>query len=236
MAAALESKQIWKVYETGSNRVEALRGVDVVIQAGEMVAVMGPSGCGKTTLLNCISGLDDLSAGEVYVDGMELFGQGDRERTRIRGEHLGFIFQKFNLIPVLSAVENVELPLLLAGVRSATARERALDALEAVGLREWADHRPMELSGGQQQRVTLSRAFVHQPKVILGDEPTGNLDSVTSQEVMDLLFKLNRERGTTMLIVTHDPSILGQFDRILHMHDGLIIKDEITARTSDSEE
>ena len=226
MSATLATKQVWKVYDTGTIRVEALRGIDVEIQPGETVAVMGPSGCGKTTLLNCISGLDDLSAGVVMVEGKSLFGQGDYERTKMRSEKLGFIFQKFNLIPVLSAVENVELPILLQGTRSSEARSRSLDALGAVGLRDWADHKPMELSGGQQQRVCIARAFVHQPAVILGDEPTGNLDSVTSGEVMDLLFKINKEYGTTLLVVTHDSEIAERFSRILHMQDGQIVRDE----------
>jgi putative ABC transport system ATP-binding protein len=225
MSATLQTKQVWKVYDTGTIRVEALRGIEVEIQAGETVAVMGPSGCGKTTLLNCISGLDDLSAGEVMVEGHSLFGQGDYERTRIRGENFGFIFQNFNLIPVLSAVENVELPLLLKGLRSGEAREKSLNALEAVGLREWAEHKPMELSGGQQQRVSIARAFVHQPAFILGDEPTGNLDSATSLEVMDLLFKFNHDHGTTLLVVTHDAEIARRFDRILQMQDGMIVQD-----------
>ncbi len=226
MSATLATKQVWKVYDTGTIRVEALRGIDVEILPGETVAVMGPSGCGKTTLLNCISGLDDLSAGAVFVEGKSLFGQGDYERTRMRSEHLGFIFQKFNLIPVLSAVENVELPLLLQGMRSSQARENSLNALEAVGLRDWADHKPMELSGGQQQRVCIARAFVHRPAVILGDEPTGNLDSTTSKEVMDLLFQINQDHGTTLLVVTHDSEVAARFDRILHMQDGSIVKDE----------
>ena len=225
MSATLECKQVWKVYDTGIIRVEALRGIEVEIHAGETVAVMGPSGCGKTTLLNCLSGLDDLSAGEVMIEGRSLFGKGDYERTRMRGENFGFIFQNFNLIPVLSAVENVELPLLLKGIRSGEAREKSLNALDAVGLRDWADHRPMELSGGQQQRVSITRAFVHQPAFIFADEPTGNLDSVTSLEVMDLLFKFNQDHGTTLLVVTHDAEIARRFDRVLQMQDGMIISD-----------
>jgi|TARA_B100000959_G_C14719126_1_gene516156 putative ABC transport system ATP-binding protein len=228
MAAVLEAQSVWKIYETGSNRVEALRDLNVSIQNGEMVAVMGPSGCGKTTLLNCLSGLDDLTAGEVFVEGSALFSSGDRVRTRLRAEHFGFIFQSFNLIPVLSAVENVEMPLQLAGIGKTESRERALEALNLVGLKDWASHRPMELSGGQQQRVTIARAFVHEPALILGDEPTGNLDSKTSEEVMQLLFRLNKEKGTTMLVVTHDADIASRCNRILHMEDGRIIKDERT--------
>lgn len=226
MAAVIEARGVWKIYETAANRVEALRDLNVSFGAGEMVAVMGPSGCGKTTLLNCLSGLDDLTAGEVFIENSPLFASGDRIRTSLRAEHFGFIFQSFNLIPVLSAVENVEMPLQLAGVGRTEARQRAMQALEMVGLADWASHRPMELSGGQQQRVTIARAFVHEPAMILGDEPTGNLDSKTSEEVMRLLFRLNKEKGTTMLIVTHDPDIASQCGRVLYMEDGRIVRDE----------
>ena len=226
MAAVIEARSVWKIYETAANRVEALRDLNVSFDAGEMVAVMGPSGCGKTTLLNCLSGLDDLTAGEVFIEGSPLFSSGDRIRTSLRAEHFGFIFQSFNLIPVLSAVENVEMPLQLAGVGRTEAREKAMQALEMVGLADWAGHRPMELSGGQQQRVTIARAFVHEPAMILGDEPTGNLDSKTSEEVMQLMFRLNKEKGTTMLVVTHDPEIASRCGRVLHMEDGRIVKDE----------
>jgi putative ABC transport system ATP-binding protein len=191
-----------------------------------MVAIMGPSGCGKTTLLNCLSGLDELTAGEVFVEGISLTASDDKHRTNVRGRNLGFIFQSFNLIPVLTAVENVEMPLLLQGIPAKEARQRSLDALDLVGLKNWSTHRPMELSGGQRQRVTIARAFVHKPAVILGDEPTGNLDSRTSKEVMDLLFELNAERGTTLLVVTHDSEIAARCSRILHMEDGLIVRDE----------
>lgn len=191
-----------------------------------MVAIMGPSGCGKTTLLNCLSGLDELTAGEVLVEGISLTASDDRHRTNVRGSNLGFIFQSFNLIPVLTAVENVEMPLLLQGIPAKEARQRSLDALDLVGLKNWSTHRPMELSGGQRQRVTIARAFVHEPAVILGDEPTGNLDTRTSNEVMDLLFELNAERGTTLLVVTHDSEIAARCSRVLHMEDGLIVRDE----------
>jgi len=226
MATVLEGRGLWKIYQSGSNKIEALREISLTIEAGEMVAIMGPSGCGKTTLLNCLSGLDELTAGEVLVEGISLTASDDRHRTNVRGSNLGFIFQSFNLIPVLTAVENVEMPLLLQGIPAKEARQRSLDALDLVGLKNWSTHRPMELSGGQRQRVTIARAFVHEPAVILGDEPTGNLDTRTSNEVMDLLFELNAERGTTLLVVTHDSEIAARCSRVLHMEDGLIVRDE----------
>jgi putative ABC transport system ATP-binding protein len=226
MATVLEGRGLWKIYQSGSNKIEALREISLTIEAGEMVAIMGPSGCGKTTLLNCLSGLDELTAGEVLVEGIYLTASDDRHRTNVRGSNLGFIFQSFNLIPVLTAVENVEMPLLLQGIPAKEARQRSLDALDLVGLKNWSTHRPMELSGGQRQRVTIARAFVHEPAVILGDEPTGNLDTRTSNEVMDLLFELNAERGTTLLVVTHDSEIAARCSRVLHMEDGLIVRDE----------
>ena len=226
MATVLEGRGLWKIYQSGSNKIEALREISLTIEAGEMVAIMGPSGCGKTTLLNCLSGLDELTAGEVLVEGISLTASDDRHRTNVRGSNLGFIFQSFNLIPVLTAVENVEMPLLLQGIPAKEARQRSLDALDLVGLKNWSTHHPMELSGGQRQRVTIARAFVHEPAVILGDEPTGNLDTRTSNEVMDLLFELNAERGTTLLVVTHDSEIAARCSRVLHMEDGLIVRDE----------
>ncbi len=225
MPAVIEARELWKIYDTGMNRVEALRKVSVSLSAGEMVAVMGPSGCGKTTLLNCLSGLDEITSGEVFIDGVGLSNMTDFELTETRGERLGFIFQAFNLLPVLTAVENVELPLLLAGKSPKEARIAALDALEAVGLDDRAGHLPAELSGGQQQRVTIARSFVHNPAVILADEATGNLDTKTSDEVLDLLLKLNKERGVTMVLVTHDADVAARCSRILVMCDGRITED-----------
>jgi putative ABC transport system ATP-binding protein len=196
---------------------------------GEMVAIMGPSGCGKTTLLNVLSGIDVPNAGNVTVNGKPLFGINDNERTMMRSNYLGFIFQDFNLLPVLSAVENVELPLLLLGVPANDSRKRAMQALVDVGLGDRSQHRPSELSGGQQQRVAVARAVVHRPAVILCDEPTGNLDSKTSSEVLNLLKKINLEQKTTFLIVTHDAGIAEMCDRILQMEDGLIVNNGTTA-------
>ena len=236
MSSVLEAKELWKVYDTGSVKVKALKGVDLEISKGEMVAIMGPSGCGKTTFLNCVSSLDEFTAGEVLVDGQPLSEMSDRERTDMRKNHLGFVFQSFNLIPVLSAVENVELPLILKGISSKDARAIALDALEAVELKEWSGHLPAELSGGQQQRVTIARAFAHQPALILADEPTGNLDTTTSDSVMELLVNLNRKKGITFVIVTHEEEIARQCTRLVTIQDGLITSDEKIERTGDFEE
>lgn len=225
----MQATGVWKLYASGTSTVEAVRGVDVTLKVGEMVAIMGPSGCGKTTLLNVLSGIDVPSAGEVFVDGRPLFGVSDNERTTMRSNYLGFIFQDFNLLPVLSAVENVELPLLLLGVAASEARTRAMQALTDVGLAERSQHRPAELSGGQQQRVAVARAVVHRPAVILCDEPTGNLDSKTSEEVLALLKRINEEHQTTFLIVTHDARIAELCDRVLQMEDGLIIGNPMQA-------
>jgi len=225
MTTVLEARELWKVYDTGTNRVEALRKVSVSLKPGEMVAVMGPSGCGKTTLLNCLSGLDEISAGEVLIHNQALSQMSDYDLTALRGSQLGFIFQSFNLLPVLTAVENVELPLLMAGTSPREARERAIEALKAVGLGDREGHLPAELSGGQQQRVTIARSFVHDPAVIFADEATGNLDSQTSDEIIDLLLSLNAERGVTMLLVTHDSEIAARCSRVLVMQDGRIVED-----------
>ena len=228
MPTVLEARELWKVYDTGTNRVEALRKVSVSLKPGEMVAVMGPSGCGKTTLLNCLSGLDEISSGEVLIHNQPLSQMSDYDLTSLRGSQLGFIFQSFNLLPVLTAVENVELPLLMAGNPPREARAKALEALDAVGLADREGHLPAELSGGQLQRVTIARSFVHEPAVIFADEATGNLDSQTSDEIIDLLLSLNAERGVTMLLVTHDSEIADRCSRVLVMQDGLIVEDRRT--------
>ncbi len=222
----MQANELWKLYASGESTVQAVKGVNVTIGEGEMIAIMGPSGCGKTTLLNVLSGIDEPTAGEVTIDEKSLFAVSDNERSRMRAEYLGFIFQDFNLLPVLSAVENVELPLLLLGKPANEARNTALDALKAVGLGERSGHRPSELSGGQQQRVAIARAIVHNPSVVLCDEPTGNLDSATSASVMELLKSINKKMGTTFLLVTHDSEVAKQCNRILHMDDGEIISDQ----------
>jgi ABC-type lipoprotein export system ATPase subunit len=218
-----------KTYDTGKIKVEALKGVNLSVKEGEMIAVMGPSGCGKTTLLNCLSGLDDLSGGEVFIRGRLLSSMKDRERTAYRARKIGFIFQAYNLLPVLTSVENVELPLLLAGAAPREARKSALGALKSVGLEDWQSHTPSELSGGQQQRVTIARSLVNKPEIVFGDEPTGNLDSESSKEIMELLKKLNKENHQTFIIVTHDFAVGRMADRIVMMRDGMIEKDFVPA-------
>jgi ABC-type lipoprotein export system ATPase subunit len=220
--AMVEARGVEKAYTAGGVRVHALRGVDLHILRGEMVAIMGPSGCGKTTLLNCLSGLDEFDAGEVMVGGESISGMPDRKRTRFRAERMGFVFQTYNLIPVLSAVENVELPLLVAGAKPREARRRAMSVLETVGVPEQANKRPNEMSGGQQQRVTVARSLVNEPAIVWADEPTGALDSETSGEIMELLVKLNREQGQTFVLVTHDASVARRAHRIVRMRDGRI--------------
>jgi ABC-type lipoprotein export system ATPase subunit len=224
--AMVEARGVEKEYAAGEVRVHALRGVDFLIFRGEMVAVMGPSGCGKTTLLNCLSGLDEFERGEVLIGGESISGMSDRKRTRFRAERMGFIFQTYNLIPVLSAVENVELPLLVAGARPKEARARALAVLEMVGVPEQAHKRPNEMSGGQQQRVTVARSLVNDPAIVWADEPTGALDSETSAEIVELLVRLNREQGQTFVLVTHDASVAARAHRTVRMRDGLIEGDE----------
>ena len=209
----------------GDEKIQAIKGVSLSINQGEMVAVMGPSGCAKTTLLNILSGIDDPSAGQVNVAGKPLFGISDDERSDIRGKEMGFIFQKFHLLDVMNAVENVEIPLLLAGTNPSDARKKATKALTKVGLSERVNHRPSELSGGQQQRVSIARAIVHDPSVILCDEPTGNLDSLTSKNVMELLLELNQS-GSTIVIVTHDDDIASMCTRIVRIKDGSVVNEE----------
>src|SRR5215216_6825432 len=179
-AAIIDAREVVKTYDTGEVKVNALRGVSLTVPRGEMVAIMGPSGCGKTTLLNCLSGLDTIDAGLILVDGTDINKLNDNAKTTYRARNMGFVFQFYNLLPVLSAVENVELPLVVSGISGKEARRRALDALERVGLRDWAGHRPAQLSGGQRQRVTIARALVNDPAIVWADEPTGDLDSTTA--------------------------------------------------------
>jgi ABC-type lipoprotein export system ATPase subunit len=224
--AIVESRRVHKTYESGKVSVRALRGVDLAVGHGEMVAIMGPSGCGKTTLLNCLSGLDAIDEGEVLIEGVPLSEMSDRERTDYRARRMGFVFQFYNLMPVLTSVENVELPLLVARWSQKEARAHALRALDMVGLADWADHVPDELSGGQRQRVTIARALVNDPAIVWADEPTGDLDSENAEEITALMRRLNRERGLTFLIVTHDIAVGRATDRIIRMLDGAIAEEQ----------
>src|SRR3954452_23533086 len=221
----LVADKVRKVYRTGAVEVEALHSLELEVDAGELVGVMGPSGSGKTTLLNCLSGLDDIDGGRVVVGGRGLFAMSDADRTEHRAHAMGFVFQAFNLIPVFSAAENVELPLLLTGVALRDARVRATEMLERVGLGHRVDHRPNEMSGGEQQRVTIARALVGRPAIVWADEPTGNLDSAMAVQIMDLLVQLNAEDGQTIVLVTHDPTIGARVPRLLTMRDGRLAGD-----------
>jgi len=223
---------LMKTYDTGTVRVEALKGVDLEIRRGEMVSIMGPSGCGKTTLLNCLSGLDDVTAGTVHVEGMDIGRLSDDRRTRHRARRMGFVFQFYNLLPVLTAVENVEMPLLLAGVRPREARKKAVRVLSQVGLSGFETHMPSQLSGGQRQRVTIARALVNDPAIVFADEPTGDLDRKTTDEIMALLKRLNRENGQTFVIVTHDAKVGGAASRQIRMLDGRIAFDNGTTQNT----
>lgn len=218
----IHAKDVQKTYHTGSVAVQALRGVSLEVKRREIIAVMGPSGCGKTTLLNCLSGLDASDGGEINIEGSDLTEMSDYERTDYRARRMGFVFQFYNLLPVLSAVENVEMPLLVSGVRPKEARDRSLEALTQVGLGERAHHRPAELSGGERQRVTLARALVNHPVIVWADEPTGDLDSETADQVMDLLLRLNHERDLTFLLVTHARRVAARCTRVIRMRDGLV--------------
>ncbi len=225
-AFILAAQGVTKVYRTGAESVTALTAVDLDVPRGQFVSVMGPSGSGKTTLLNCLSGLDDIDAGTIEVDGLDITRMSDAARTRHRAGSMGFIFQAFNLIPVFNAVENVELPLLLAGRSPKEARAAAAQTLERVGLGHRLNHRPPELSGGEQQRVAVARALAGSPAIVWADEPTGNLDSETAGAVMGLLHDLHRE-GLTVLLVTHDEAIGASAQRRVIVRDGAIITDEL---------
>ena len=222
-APIVEAVDVHKTYHTnGGAQVRALRGVSLRVQRGEMVSIMGPSGCGKTTLLNCLSGLDEIDAGTIHIEGVDLRRMPDNARTDYRARRMGFIFQFYNLLPVLSAEENVELPLLVSGRPPREARRRAREALAAVQLEEWAGRRPAQLSGGQRQRVTIARALVNDPAIIWADEPTGDLDSGTANDVMLLIERVNTEKGLTFVIVTHDAGIGERCHRTVQMRDGVI--------------
>jgi putative ABC transport system ATP-binding protein len=224
--AIIQVKNVTKIYSSGNVRVEALRDVSLEVARGEMLAIMGPSGSGKTTLLNTVSGLDTVNSGTVIIDGTDLASMNDRQKTSYRAQNMGFIFQTYNLLPVLSAVENVELPLIVSGVSTSKARQRALAALERVSLADRANNWPAQLSGGQRQRVTIARALVNEPAIVWADEPTGALDSRTANDIMSIMTTLNKEQGQTFVIVTHDAGVGKRCDRVIHMSDGQIVGEE----------
>jgi putative ABC transport system ATP-binding protein len=227
MTPAIELQDICKVYQMGQVEVHALCGASLNVEAGEMLAIMGPSGSGKSTLMNMLGCLDQPTSGTYLLEGKDVSHLKDDQLAEIRNRKIGFVFQTFNLLARTSALENVMLPLIYAGVGRAERQERARRALEAVGLADRMQHAPTELSGGQQQRVAIARALVNDPAIILADEPTGNLDSKSGAEVMAVLQGLNRDRDMTVVLVTHDPTIARHTGRILHLYDGLITHDEM---------
>ncbi|HET9907459.1 MAG TPA: ABC transporter ATP-binding protein [Anaerolineales bacterium] len=221
MENVIEARDLRKVYQMGEVQVEALRGVSFEIKRGEVIAIMGPSGSGKSTLMNTLGCLDRPSSGEYFLDGEPVASLNDDQLASIRNRKVGFVFQSFNLLSRQTAITNVELPLRYSGAMEGR-RARAIEALKAVGLGERLTHRPTELSGGQQQRVAIARAIVNTPAIIMADEPTGNLDSKVGKEIMNLLLNLNKDSGTTLIIVTHDPNIADQTQRVIRLRDGLL--------------
>ena len=226
--SVIQAKDLVKTYKMGEVEVHALCGVTLTIQRGEVVSIMGPSGSGKSTLLDILGCLDLPSSGDYILDGETVEKLNDDQLASIRNRKVGFVFQSFNLLPRSTALSNVELPMTYAGVSGKDRRQRARSALEAVGLADRMDHKPTELSGGQQQRVAIARALVNNPAIVLADEPTGNLDSKSGKEIMELLLKSNQERGTTLVIVTHDPNIAAQTQRVLHLSDGELVPAEVS--------
>ena len=228
----IEARAVWKRYDAGRHKVEALRGVSLEVSRGEVIAVMGPSGCGKTTLLNCLSGLDVIDGGTIKIAGRDLKDLTDNQRADFRAREMGFVFQTYNLLPVLTGIENVELPMLVAGVKSSRARKRAEEAIELVGVAEWARHRPAEMSGGQRQRFTIARALATGPAIVWADEPTGALDSENSAAVMELMVQLNKQNRQTFVWVTHSEEVGALAHRLIRMRDGQITSDSAVVGTS----
>jgi len=229
----IEAADVVKTYDTGYSKVPALKGVSLSVERGEMVAIMGPSGCGKTTLLNCLSGLDDIDSGRVTVDGTDINRLSDNAKTEYRARNMGFVFQVYDLLPILSAVENVELPMLVSGTSAGRARQAAMRALEFVHLADRASHRPAELSGGERQRVAVARSLVNDPAIVWADEPTGALDSTNAEQIMNLLRELNKSSSQTFVVVTHDPKMAAYAQRIVYMVDGLIVDEKRSERAKE---
>ena len=226
MSAVIETQNLKKKYQMGTLDVSALSGVNLRVEAGEFMSIMGPSGSGKTTLLNLIGALDKPTEGKVLIRGTDISRLNDDELAELRNREIGFVFQFFNLMARMSALQNVEMPMAFAGVSKDERRKRAMKRLDEVGLGGRVKHRPTELSGGEQQRVAIARALANDPSVALCDEPTGNVDTETGKEIIEILRRLNREQQRTFVIVTHDPLVAGSVDRIAHMQDGLIVRDE----------
>jgi putative ABC transport system ATP-binding protein len=225
--AILEARNLTKIIDSGTHRVEILRGIDFEVPAGQFVAIMGASGSGKSTLLGLLAGLDTVTSGSIVLDGTDITGLGEDQLAVVRGRKIGFVFQSYQLIPTLTAEENVLLPHELLGGSTATGTVRARELLESVGLGDRLDHYPIQLSGGEQQRVALARAFMAKPPILMADEPTGNLDSVNGQVVLDLLLTLNRREHTTLVLVTHDQALASRANRVITLSDGKIVADEI---------
>ena len=231
-ALAIRVENLTRSYQMGAQEIQALAGLDLEVQPGEFVALMGPSGSGKSTALNLIGGLDRPTAGEIWIDGRLLGQRGERELTLHRRRVVGFVFQAFNLLPGYDALENVAMPLVFAEVPPQERHMRAQALLTQMGLGHRLHHRPAELSAGEQQRVAMARALVHEPEILLADEPTGNLDTATGREIMEILAQLNRERGLTILVVTHDPEVACYAERIVHLRDGRIERIEVQEGTA----
>ncbi len=226
----VETVDLNKEFHLGDIIVPALRGINFQVKKGEFVVIMGPSGSGKSTLLNMIGGLDNPTAGKVYINGQDISQMSDAALTDLRAREIGFVFQFYNLVPVLTALENVELPLMVTGVPDKESRKRATELLGLVGLGDRLHHRPDELSGGQRQRVSIARAIANDPAIVLADEPTGDVDTKTGDEILDLMHDLNRNLGTTLIVITHDPAVAEHCDRLVRIVDGQIATDRATAR------
>ena len=222
---AIKFENVWKIYKLGTVEVAALRGLSIEIKRGEHLAMMGPSGSGKSTFLHLAGALDRPTKGKVLIEGRDPSKLNDGELSKLRNRYIGFVFQTFNLIPRLTALENVMLPLVVRGVDGSERRKRAIEALEQVGLGDRINHRPTELSGGEQQRVAIARAIVTRPRIVLADEPTGNLDSASAKEIVKVLSRLNRELGITLVVVTHDPEVASAAERMVKIRDGVIYEE-----------